>query len=198
MPLWTIVNMCAWLGVSTSGYYDWRARPQSATKARREQLTARIWFYFDDSDQTYRYRRVHADLIAEGTQASPELVRQIMVEENMIACQPRPFRVTTDPDTDAAATTPDLVQRDFSATEPGQKFVGDITYIHTWQGFMYLATVIDCYSRKVVGWSMADHMRADLVVQALEHAAATTVIKKDAIFHSDRGYSIRQRTFVRP
>ena len=194
-PLWTIVNMCTWLGVSRSGYYHWRSRPQSATAARREALTARIRFYFEDSDQTYGYRRVHADLVAEGTQISPELVRQIMAEENMIACQPRPFRVTTDPDAQAAATTPDLVQRDFSATAPGEKFVGDVTYIHTWQGFMYLATVIDCYSRKVVGHAMADHMRADLVVLALENAAATTMIQPDAIFHSDKGVQYTSTQF---
>src|SRR5699024_4861393 len=184
---WTIVNMCAWLEVSTSGYYDWRSRPISATAARRQALTARIWWYFDDSDQTYGYRRVHADLVAEGTPASPELVRQIMAEEGMVACQPRPFRVTTDPDADAAQSTPDLVQRDFTATAPGQKFVGDITYIHTWQGFLYLATVIDCYSKKVVGHAMADHMRAELVVQALDNAAATTIMQTPAIFHSDKG-----------
>ena len=194
-PWWTIVNMCAWLGVSRSGYYHWRSRPQSATAARREALTDRIRFYFDDSDQTYGYRRVHADLVAESTQASPELVRQIMAEEGMIACQPRPFRVTTDPDADAAAATPDLVQRDFSATAPGQKFVGDVTYIHTWQGFMYLATVIDCYSRKVVGHAMADHMRAELVVQALDNAAATTSIQTDAIFHSDKGVQYTSAQF---
>ncbi|OAV56826.1 integrase [Enteractinococcus helveticum] len=194
-PWWTIVHMCAWLGVSRSGYYHWRSRPQSTTAARREELAARIRFYFDDSDQTYGYRRVHADLVAEGTQASLELVRQIMVEQNMIACQPRPFRVTTDPDADAAASIPDLVQRDFSASAPGQKFVGDVTYIHTWQGFMYLATVIDCYSRKVVGFSMADHLRAELVVQALDNAAATTVIQQDAIFHSDKGVQYSSKDF---
>src|SRR5699024_10265001 len=88
---------------------------------------------------------------------------------------------------DAAQSTPDLVQRDFTATAPGQKFVGDITYIHTWQGFLYLATVIDCYSKKVVGHAMADHMRAELVVQALDNAAATTIIQPHAIFHSDKG-----------
>ncbi|GAA2046189.1 IS3 family transposase [Yaniella flava] len=192
---WTIANMCAWLGVSRSGYYDWRSRPQSATAARREELTARIWFYFDDSDQTYGYRRVHADLVAEGTDASPELVRQIMTEEQMIACQPRPFRVTIDPDAQAAATTPDLVQRDFSATAPGQKFVGDITYIHTWQGFMYLATVIDCYSKKVVGFSMDDHMRDSLVTQALDNAVATTTIQPQAIFHSDKGAQYSSKNF---
>lgn len=194
-PWWTIVNMCAWLGVSRSGFYDWRRRPQSATAARRQHLAERIRYYFDDSEQTYGYRRVHADLMAEGTQASPELVRLIMVEHNMVACQPRPFRVTTDPDAHAAAAVSDLVQRDFEADRPGIKFVGDITYIHTWQGFVYLATVIDCYSRRVVGFAMADHMKDTLVVQALEHAAATTVIEPDAIFHSDKGVQYTSRNF---
>lgn len=82
---------------------------------------------------------------------------------------------------------PDLVKRDFTAERPGVKFVGDITYIHTWQGFIYLATVIDCYSKKVVGWSIADHMRTELVETALRNAAATAVIEPDAIFHFDRG-----------
>ena len=82
---------------------------------------------------------------------------------------------------------PDLVKRDFTADRPGVKFVGDITYIHTWQGFIYLATVIDCYSKKVVGWSIADHMRTELVADALRNAAATTLIEPDAIWHSDRG-----------
>lgn len=82
---------------------------------------------------------------------------------------------------------PDLVERDFTADRPGVKFVGDVTYIHTWQGFVYLATVIDCYSKKVVGGSIANHMRTELVADALRNAAATTVIESHAIFHSDRG-----------
>ncbi len=105
----------------------------------------------------------------------------------LIACQPRPFRITTEADADTAAGMPDLVRRDFTADRPGVKFVGDITYIHTWQGFIYLATVIDCYSKKVVGWSIADHMRTELVADALRNAAATTPIMPDAIWHSDRG-----------
>ena len=182
-----VFKMCLWLAVSTSGFYHWMTRPQSATAARREALAARIRHFFDVSDGTYGYRRIHADLVGEGTECSPELVRQIMRQENLIPCQPRPFRVTTDADAEAAANMPDLVQRDFTADRPGAKFVGDITYIHTWQGFIYLATVIDCYSKKVVGWSIADHMRTELVENALKNAAATTVIEADAIFHSDRG-----------
>ena len=182
-----VVKMCYWLDVSTSGFYHWRTRPQSATAARRETLLARIRHYFEESEGTYGYRRIHADLTAEQTQCSLELVRQLMRQEGLVACQPRPFRVTTEADAVAAANMPDLLTRDFTADRPGVKFVGDITYIHTWQGFVYLATVIDCYSKKVVGWSIADHMRTELVADALKNAAATTLIEPDAVFHTDRG-----------
>ena len=180
-------KMCVWLMVSTSGFYHWLSRPQSATAARREVLAGRIRHFFTASDGTYGYRRIHADLAAENVECSPELVRQIMRQEALVPCQPRPFRVTTQSDAQAAADMPDLLKRDFTADRPGVKFVGDITYIHTWQGFIYLSTVIDCYSKKVVGWSIADHMRTELVAQALKNAAATTLIEPDAIFHSDRG-----------
>ena len=183
-PVW---KMCRWLVVSTSGFYDWLKRPQSATAARRGVLAGRVGHFFAASDGTYGYRRIHADLIAEGVECSPELVRQIMRQEALVPCQPRPFRVTTEADAEAAASMPDLVKRDFTAERPGMKFVGDITYIHTWQGFIYLATVIDCYSKRVVGWSIADHMRTELVQDALRNAASTTVIEANAIWHSDRG-----------
>ena len=181
----SVVKMCCWLGVSTSGFYHWLTRPQSATATRRKALIARIQHYFEESEGTYGYRRIHADLAAEQTECSPELVRQIMRHQGLVACQPRPFRITTEADAQAAARMPDLVNRDFTATRPGVKFVGDITYIHTWQGFVYLATVIDCYSKKVVGWSIAGHMRTELVADALKNAAATTLIEPDAIWHSD-------------
>ena len=151
--------MCAWLSVSTSGFYHWLNRPQSATAARRQALTARVRHFFVASHGTYGYRRIHADLAEEGTECSPELVRQIMRSEGLIACQPRPFRVTTEADEKAAKAMPDLVGRNFTAERPGVKFVGDITYIHNWAGFIYLATVIDCYSKKVVGWSSARGLR---------------------------------------
>ena len=143
-----VVNMCRWLGVSRSGFYHWRSRPVSATAARRDALAARIRHFFAASEGTYGYRRIHADLAAEGTECSAELVRQIMRQESLVPCQPRPFRTTTVADTLAATSMPDSVEWDFTADRPGVKFVGDITYIHTWQGFVYLATDIDCYSKK--------------------------------------------------
>jgi putative transposase len=184
---YAVWRMCRWLLVSASGFYHWRSRPESATAARRGVLAELIRGFFTASDGTYGYRRIHADLAAAGTAGSPELVRQIMKAEDLIPCQPRPFRVTTDPDLEGAAVIPDLVKRDFTAPGPGVKFVGDITYIHTWQGFIYLATVIDCYSRKVVGWSITGHMRTSLIADALRNAAASTLIRPRAIFHSDRG-----------
>jgi putative transposase len=172
----SVVKMCRWLTVSTSSFYHWSTRPQSATSARREALTERIHYFFEESDGTYVYRRISADLAVEQTECSPELVRQ----ESLVACQPRPFRITTEADAEAAANMPDLLKPDFTADRPGVKFVGDIAYIHTWQGFIYLATVIDFFSKKVVGWSIADHMRTELVEDALKNAVATTLIEPAA------------------
>jgi putative transposase len=182
-----IVKMCTWLEVSTSGFYDWRIRPASANAERRERLKLLIKKIFEDSFQTYGYRRVHTVLARWGEQAGPELVRDLMRELGLVPCQPRPYRATTTADVHKAAATPDLVGRDFTADKPGQKLVGDITYIPTWQGWLYLATVIDCHTKAVVGWSMAAHMKASLVADAVEMAAGNIAIEPGCIFHSDRG-----------
>jgi len=181
-----IVAMCRWARVSRAGFYEWRARATSATAERRSVLAQQIRAVFDNSDATYGYRRVWAQLVRDGIEAGPELVRAIMRAENLVACQPRPWRQTTIADPQASAT-PDLVRRDFTAPAPGTKFVGDITYIPTWEGFVYLATVIDCHSKLVAGYALADHMRASLVGDAIAMAAQTVTIVPDAIFHSDKG-----------
>lgn len=127
----TITLMCAWLRVSKSGFYEWRSRPQSPTTARRELLKVKIKALFDANDGTYGYRRLHAALIRGGEHVSPELVRRLMRQLDLVACQPRPWRKTTITG-DEPAIAPDLVARDFTATEPGTKLVGDITYVRTW------------------------------------------------------------------
>ena len=181
-----IVKMCRWAGVSKSGFYEWRDRPASATAERRDVLRVRIGVIFVDSDETYGYRRVHAQLGREGVEAGPELVRAIMVADGLVACQPRPFRITTVGDgTDNGPA--DLCQRDFTGPAPGVKLVGDITYISTWAGWVYLATVIDCYSKMVIGYAMADHMRTSLVTDALDMARRNFTVDAGCIFHSDRG-----------
>ena len=178
--------MCRWLGVSRSGYYAWRDRPASATAARRAALAEEISRIHVDVDGTYGYRRMTAELARRGLSACFEQVRSIMRELGLVACQPRPFRVTTDSD-DAPHGVPDLVGRDFTAEDPGTKLVGDISYIKTWAGWLYLAVVIDCATKMVVGWSMANHMRASLIIDAIDMAHTQHDIKPGCITHSDRG-----------
>lgn len=124
----------------------------------RADLQAKIAHAFTHSDSTYGYRRIHAQLARWGTTVDPETVRLIMRDLRLVPYQPRPFRPTTTIAGDAG-TLPDLLNRDFTSDAPACKLVGDITYIRTWQGWLYLATVLDCFSKKVVGYAMADHMR---------------------------------------
>jgi putative transposase len=181
-----IVKMCQWAQVSRSGYYEWQDRPASATARRREQLKRLVAAVFAASDGTYGYRRIHAQLVRQGDGCSPELVRALMRELDLHPCQPRPWRPTTTLP-GGTASPPDLLGRDFTADAPGTKLVGDITYIKTWQGWLYLATVIDCHTKACIGYGMAEHMRADLVIEALAMAARNYRLAEDAIFHSDRG-----------
>jgi putative transposase len=181
-----IVWMCRWAEVSKSGFYEWRDRPASATTERRAALTVKIIRVFADADGAAGYRRVHAQLERDRVEAGPELVRQIMAAEGLVACQPRPFRTTTIADGDAAGPV-DLCERDFTAETPGTKLVSDITYVRTWAGWVYLATVIDCCTRMVVGYAMADHMRTSLVIDALAMARRNVDLVEGCIFHSDRG-----------
>ena len=181
-----IVRMCTWLEVSKSGFYDWRERPASATAERRAALTGVIIEIFNDSDQTYGYRRVHAELGRQGVEAGPELVRDLMRAEDLVACQPRPWRHSLTQGVDAGSI-PDLVERDFTAAAPGQKLVGDITYIPTWQGWLYLATVIDCCTKAVIGYAMDDNYKTPLISAAIDAAARNYTLSADVIFHSDRG-----------
>ena len=179
--------MCRWLSVSRSGFYHWRSRPASATAARRVELALLVSHVFADSDQTYGYRRVHAELARSGVTVGPDLVRRLMHEAGLVPCQPRPFRHNlTEQDADQPAIG-DLLDRDFTADAPGTKLVGDITYIPTWEGWVYLATVIDCYSKKVIGFAMDDHYQTSLITAAINHATTRTTITPEAVFHSDRG-----------
>jgi transposase InsO family protein len=191
----TITQMCAWLGVSRSGFYEWRDRPLSVTAARRELLKIKIAALFEAFDSTYGYRRLHAELLRGGEQVGDELVRRLMRELGLVACQPRPYKTTTIADAQPAPI-PDLVHRDFTAEQPGTKLVGDITYIATWQGWLYLATVIDCFNREVVGYAMADHMRTSLVTEAVKMAARNHRLVPGCVFHSDRGTQYTSADFA--
>jgi len=182
-----VKKMCAWLRVSASGFFDWRKRPDSATARRRERLKKLIVEEFELSDETYGYRRIHAQLARRGVLCGPELVRSIMRELDLQPCQPRPWRASLTEQDGRACHLPDLVGRDFTAQRPGQKLVGDITYIPTWEGWLYLATVIDCHTKMVVGYAMDDNYKTPLIVEALRRTTDRITLAEGAIFHSDRG-----------
>jgi transposase InsO family protein len=187
--------MCEWLEVSKSGFYEWRDRPPSETELRRQELKTIIEFIFTESDGTYGHRRVHAELARMGRYAGLEHVRRLMRQLGLVPCQPRPWRPVTTIAGDAG-TIPDLVERDFSADAPGTKLVGDITYIRTWEGWLYLATVIDCHTKECIGYALADHMRTELVTAALDMAARNYPLEEGAIFHSDRGTQYTSEEFA--
>jgi putative transposase len=190
-----VAFMCDQLEVSTSGYYEWKTAGPSASTQRRERLALMITAIFDASHGTYGYRRIHAALLRAGEQVGDELVRALMRELDLQPCQPRPWRPTTT-QPDDAHRIPDLVGRDFTADAPGTKLVGDITYIPTGEGWVYLATVIDCYSKMVIGWAMADHYKTSLIIAALDSAAGTIDLQPGCIFHSDRGSNYTSYEFA--
>jgi transposase InsO family protein len=191
----TIVQMCEWLGVSKSGYYDWVTRPESAAAQRRELLKLKIKALFEANNEVYGHRRIHATLVRGGDQCSPELVRGLMRELGLVPCQPKPWRRSLT-EQGQAGPIPDLVNRDFTAEKPGAKMVGDITYIPTWEGWLYLALVIDCATRMIVGWAMDDNYKAPLISDAIRMAGRNLNLPEGAVFHSDRGSNYTSAEFA--
>jgi putative transposase len=191
-----VVQMCEWLGVSKSGYYEWLSRPQSAAAERRELLKLKIRALFKFNNEEYGYRRMHAVLVRGGEDCCPELVRQLMRELGLVPCQPKPWRRSLTEQDGQAGPIPDLVNRDFTADKPGAKMVGDITYIWTWEGWLYLATVIDCATRKIAGWAMDDNYKTPLIADAIQMAARNLDLPEGAVFHSDRGSNYTSAKFA--
>ncbi len=199
-----VTKMCIWLEVSTSGFYDHLNAVETDQARRRATITVHVRAAHAAGRGAYGVRRVHQVL---GRSDAPEvatcsigLVRSVMNELGLSGCQPRAYKTTTQADPDATDQPTDLLNRDFTADRPGTKLVGDITYLRTWAGWLYLATVIDCCTREVVGWSMATHMRTRLVCDALSMAAGRGGLAPGAIFHSDRGtqyHAIYQRRIRR-
>ena len=191
-----VVQMCEWLGVSKSGFYDWRNRPESEAARRRELLKIKVKALFEANNEEYGYRRIHAALVRGGETVDDETVRRCMRELGLVPCQPKPWRRSLTEQDGQAGPIPDLVNRDFTADKPGGKMVGDITYIDTWEGWVYLATVIDCATRKIVGWAMDDNYKTPLISRAIEMAARNLDLPEGAIFHSDRGSNYTSAAFA--
>lgn len=179
--------MCRRLGVSASGFYAWRRRPASARARADAALIVQITTIHAASRGIYGAPRVHAELAdAHTIHCGRKRVARLMRAAGLVGvCRRRGVRTTQRGE--AAAPAADLVQRNFSAAAPNQLWVADITYVPTWQGFLYLAVVLDACSRRVVGWAMAAHMRAELVLDALEMALWNRQPDPGVIHHSDHG-----------
>jgi transposase InsO family protein len=178
--------MCRLLRVPRSCFYAWTNRVETPSQARRRALAAAITAEFAASRQTSGCRRITAALNRTGIECSVGLVADLMRELGLAAVQPRAYKRTTVPG-NAPVAAPDLLERDFTADAPGQRLVGDITYLRTGEGWLYLATVIDLATRMVIGWQLANHMRTALVTDALQMAIDSGHVRRDTIFHSDRG-----------
>jgi transposase InsO family protein len=180
-----IAFMCRMLEVSRQGFYQWRSRPPSTRVLRDAELTERIRKIHKVHGGRVGVRRVRDELARAGVVCSHKRTHRLMRAAGLRGVHPRPYKRTTESGRFNPALA-DLLHRDWTPAEPNLAWVGDITYIKTWTGWAYLATVIDCYSRRVVGWAIADHMRTDLIIDALRMAIIHRN-PKCAIFHSDRG-----------
>lgn len=186
--------LCRVLKVSSSGYYDWKDRPPSKRDQENAALTQRIREIHDRSRRTYGYPRVHAELKALGMRCSRKRVARLMSKAGLRGCIRGRRKRTTRRDL-YATPAPDLLKRNFAAAAPNKIWTADITYIDTWEGFLYLAFILDIYSRRVVGWSMATHLRTELVVDALEMALWRRNPGVGLIHHTDRGVQYTALSF---
>jgi len=180
-----VATMCRVLGVSPSGYYAWRERAPSKRAQANAVLQERIREIHATSDGTYGTPRIHADLVEAGERIGRKRIARLLREAGLEGVSRRKRKGLTRRDP-AADSAPDLVDRDFTATGPDQLWVADITYIPTWAGFLYLAVVLDVWSRRIVGWAMATHLRTELVLDAL-NMAVWQRRPEAVIHHSDHG-----------
>jgi len=181
-----ISAMCRVFDVSRSGYYEWLTRDPSEHKKEDDRLRAIIKESFEQSRQTYGSRRVQSDLSEQGNSVSRQRIARLMKEENLQVKTKKKFRVTTDSKHHLPVAT-NLLNREFSVDEPNKVYTGDITYVWTEEGWLFLAVVLDLFSRYVVGWSMSARMKAALVCQAMEMACQRRSSRGEIIAHSDRG-----------
>jgi putative transposase len=180
----SVRKLCRALRVSPSGYYASRGRPLSARAKADAELTRKIHVIHADSRATYGVPRVHAVLAADDIHVGKKRVARLMKAANLVGISRRKkYRTSRDKD---ARPWPDLIERDFTATGPNQVWVADITYVPTWAGFLYLAVVLDVWSRRIVGWAMENHLRTELVIDALNMAIGQRHPTK-VIHHSDQG-----------
>jgi putative transposase len=185
--------MCRMLGVSRSGYYGWRGRPPSARNRVDRALTEKIREIHERSRHTYGSPRVHAELRALGTRCGRKRVERLMRKSGLQGCMRGRRRGTTRRGKRSSAE--DLVKRKFAAAEVDRVWVADITYVATAEGYLYLAFILDVHSRRIVGWAMEDHLRTELVVDALRMAVWRRKPAPGLVHHSDQGVQYTSLSF---
>ena len=181
-----VSSMCRALEVSRSGYYDWFTRPPSLHAQHDEALLVRIAAHFEANRQVYGTRRLKACLADEGDRVSRRRIARLMAQQALEVRTRRKFKATTDSN-HGQAVAPNVLEREFDVDKPDTAYVGDITYIGTAQGWLYLAVVIDLFSRAVVGWSMSQWLKAELATHALQMALDQRQPLPGLIMHTDRG-----------
>ncbi len=187
--------MCRMLGVSRSGYYDWKSRPPSSRSRENATLTSKIHEIHRRSRQTYGSPRIHAEVRALGTRCGRKRVARLMREARLQGCM-RGRKKRTTRRSGRAVPAKDLLQRSFAATEVDKIWVADITYVATREGFLYLAFILDVHSRRVVGWAMESHLRTQLVVDALQMAVWRRKPAPGLVHHSDQGVQYTALSFA--
>ncbi len=188
--------MCEVLNVSRSGYYAWVDRAPSDRRLRQEELIEQIRQAHEQSDGTYGSARIHAELIEQNVEVCVNTVAKLMKQAQIRSVMHRQFVVKTTNSNHDLPVAPNLLEREFQADLPNQKWCCDITYIHTAEGFLYLAGVMDLCSRKIVGWSMADHLRTELCLDAVDMAIRSRKPGGDLIHHSDRGVQYASEDYM--
>jgi len=191
--------MCEVLNVSKSGYYNWLKSPErepSEREIRREELKQKIAKYFHESYGTYGSPRIHHDLVDEGYVVSQKTVARLMQEMGLRATPKEKYVMTTDSNHDYHIY-PNLLNQEFRVDKPNKVWVTDITYVWTLEGWVYLASVIDLFSRKVVGWYLADNMRKEMAIKALKMAITNRQPGGGLIHHSDRGSQYCSNDYIK-
>jgi putative transposase len=186
--------LCKTLEVSVSGYGAWRTRPMSHHDREDAQIAEQVKAAFHANRRVYGSPRIHAELQAQGIRCGHKRVARLMRAQGLVARCPRHRTITTQSDPEAHVS-PNLLQRDFSADQPNTKWVADTTYIWTAEGWLYLAVVLDLFSRMVVGWSMAAIQDATLVIQALRMAVARRRPEAGVLHHTDRGSTYTSESY---
>lgn len=184
--MFSVTRMCTVLQVSRSAFYEWLNRPTTDRELEDRKLTAQIRVIFNKSRQTYGHRRIKRILRRCGIRCSNDRIRRLMKQVGLVPVHTKKFKATTN-SKHSLPVAPNLLRQDFSADLPRQKLVGDITYIWTDEGWLYLATVVDLFSRRVIGWALGERMTKKLVITAMKQSLLHENLSEDAIFHSDRG-----------